>query len=174
MELKMFKECEELFSHFLHINILRKVLLKKLKVFSLVSSRKSSETNSLFLSIWIIIFIISTFLFLNVSFSKAEKIQDKQFNKIKIIIQGLSQKGAKIGCQFVNAKTKEILWAYHPDDPLIPASNTKLLTTAVSLIRLGPNYRFKTGVYTSNLPLDGIVHGDLYLKGFGDPFLRDY
>jgi D-alanyl-D-alanine carboxypeptidase/D-alanyl-D-alanine-endopeptidase (penicillin-binding protein 4) len=64
-----------------------------------------------------------------------------------------------------------VLWSYHPDDPLIPASNTKLLTTAVSLIRLGPDYRFKTGVYTKSPPVDGIINGDLYLKGFGDPFL---
>ena len=58
----------------------------------------------------------------------------------------------------------QTLWAYQPDLPLMPASNNKLLTTAVSLIQLGPDYRFKTGVYISKPPVDGVIQGNLYLK----------
>ncbi len=124
-----------------------------------------------FLSIFALTLIVySASLFLNVYVGKAE-IQHKQFKKIENIIRNLTRKGAEIGCRVVHSKSGQVLWNYHPEDPLIPASNMKLLTTSVSLIRLGPDYRFKTGIYTTSPLVDGILHGDLYLKGFGDPFL---
>lgn len=147
-------------------------MLKKLRFICLLFSKKFSKAHLRFIHTSIIYFILFYFfIFLNISFCRAEKIQSKKFNEIKAIIQKISQKGAKIGFQVVQSKTNQVLWHYHPDEPLMPASNTKLLTSAVSLIRLGPDYRFKTGVYTTSPSLDGIVQGDLYLKGFGDPFL---
>lgn len=50
-----------------------------------------------------------------------------------------------------------------------PASNMKVLTAAAALLRLGPQYRFRTGVYGHQVG-DAVV-GGLYLKGFGDPVL---
>jgi D-alanyl-D-alanine carboxypeptidase/D-alanyl-D-alanine-endopeptidase (penicillin-binding protein 4) len=138
----------------------------------LSSSKRSSRPYLTLIRTFIICSIIfSAFIFFNISLCKAEKNYSKKFNEINKIIQRISRKGAKIGCLIVHSKTNQVLWSYHPDDPLIPASNTKLLTSAVSLIRLGPDYRFKTGVYSTTPPVDGIINGDLYLKGFGDPFL---
>jgi serine-type D-Ala-D-Ala carboxypeptidase/endopeptidase (penicillin-binding protein 4) len=52
---------------------------------------------------------------------------------------------------------------------VIPASNLKLLTTAVALEVLGPDYQFTT---TANGNLVGdTVEGDLFLVGGGDPLL---
>jgi serine-type D-Ala-D-Ala carboxypeptidase/endopeptidase (penicillin-binding protein 4) len=60
--------------------------------------------------------------------------------------------------------------AIRPDLPLIPASNEKLLVGAVALDRLGNGYRFTTEVRAAT-PQDGVVAGDLYLVGGGDPLL---
>ena len=56
------------------------------------------------------------------------------------------------------------------DVPVIPASNQKLLTALAAWEVLGPEHRFTTRV-TSPPIVDGIVTGDLYLIGGGDPLL---
>ena len=53
---------------------------------------------------------------------------------------------------------------------LNPASNVKLVTTAAALSILGPAHRYKTGSGRSS-PEDGVIDGDLYLVGGGDPSL---
>ena len=51
----------------------------------------------------------------------------------------------------------------------VPASVQKLVTTATALDRLGPQTRFETSVLASGEVAEGVLDGDLYLKGSGDP-----
>ena len=61
------------------------------------------------------------------------------------------------------------LIAHNADRPMSPASVMKLVTTFAALELLGPEYRWKTDAYVTG-PLDnGVLHGDLVLKGRGDP-----
>jgi D-alanyl-D-alanine carboxypeptidase/D-alanyl-D-alanine-endopeptidase (penicillin-binding protein 4) len=53
----------------------------------------------------------------------------------------------------------------------MPASNMKLLTATAVLDRLGATDRLTTRVAGAG-PVGGVVHGDLYLVGGGDPLLR--
>ena len=56
---------------------------------------------------------------------------------------------------------------------MIPASITKLITAAVAFQELGISYDFKTVVYTDDSDIkDGVINGNLYLKGYGDPDLN--
>ena len=52
-----------------------------------------------------------------------------------------------------------------------PASTMKLLTTLTGLDVLGPQYRWRTNVYTDGLIRQGTLKGNLYLQGTGDPKL---
>jgi len=63
----------------------------------------------------------------------------------------------------------------NPDTPVTPASTQKLLIGAVALEILGDDYRFTTSV-AAPAPFDGVVDGDVYLIGGGDPLLisEDY
>lgn len=55
--------------------------------------------------------------------------------------------------------------------PMNPASVMKLVTTYAALELLGPAYRWKTEAYVSGPLRDGLLEGDLVLKGGGDPKL---
>lgn len=54
---------------------------------------------------------------------------------------------------------------------VIPASNQKLPIAATALERLGPDYVYTTDVVAAAVPDGGVVVGDLYLVGGGDPLL---
>ena len=63
------------------------------------------------------------------------------------------------------------LIAHGSERALNPASVIKLLTTLAALDSLGPAYTFKTRVYTTGEIKGDTLHGNLILKGGGDPSL---
>jgi D-alanyl-D-alanine carboxypeptidase/D-alanyl-D-alanine-endopeptidase (penicillin-binding protein 4) len=79
---------------------------------------------------------------------------------------------AFLGMKVVRLSDGKILYQRNENRLFIPASNTKLFTTALALKRLGPDYRFVTSIFASQ-PVDanGTLHGDLVLIGRGDPTL---
>jgi len=54
-------------------------------------------------------------------------------------------------------------------NPLAPASNMKLVTTAAALHHLGPEFRYQTFLLADGPIVDGRVQGDLIIYGTGDP-----
>lgn len=63
----------------------------------------------------------------------------------------------------------DTLVAVNPELKLVPASNVKLITTGLALKYLGTDYRYETRIgYTGNVS-DGVLSGDLYIIGGGDP-----
>ncbi|TDD65879.1 D-alanyl-D-alanine carboxypeptidase/D-alanyl-D-alanine-endopeptidase [Jiangella aurantiaca] len=70
-----------------------------------------------------------------------------------------------------DAATGETLYEHDGDQRLMPASNEKLLTSAVALDVLGPDYTFATTVATTGQRTGPILRGDVYLRGTGDPTL---
>ncbi len=61
------------------------------------------------------------------------------------------------------------LFAQQIDRAFNPASVMKLVTTFAALELLGPDYRWKTEAYLGGTLQGGVLHGDLVLKGGGDP-----
>ena len=57
------------------------------------------------------------------------------------------------------------------DTARIPASTTKIVVGLAALHLLGPEYRFTTALLRAGPVRDGSLHGDLYLRGGGDPSL---
>jgi len=75
------------------------------------------------------------------------------------------------GVKIHSLEQDETLYSVQSDRLFSPASNMKLLTTAMALKRMGPDYRFKTRLYSTLKINEETLNGDLYIKGFGDPNL---
>lgn len=78
-------------------------------------------------------------------------------------------------CLLVSQNDRRIE-ALRPEMELIPASNLKLLTATAALERFGDDHTFVTEFRAAAPPADGVVSGDLWMVGGGDPVLmtRDY
>lgn len=68
------------------------------------------------------------------------------------------------GGVYVESQDGKPLFDYHGNQTFIPASTMKLVTGLIALELLGPGYRFKTDFFVD-------PSGNLYIKGYGDPFL---
>src|SRR5690625_2717358 len=79
--------------------------------------------------------------------------------------------GTIAGVVVQDAATGERLYEHNPDYRLMPASNMKMLSSAAAMEILGPDYTFTTTVHTDGVTRgnSGVMHGDLYLRGDGDP-----
>lgn len=92
--------------------------------------------------------------------------------RIRAITQGSPvARAAFWGIRIVDLESGRQLFDLNGERLFVPASNTKLFTTALALERLGADYRFETLVLADAPPdADGTVTG-LRLVGGGDPSL---
>lgn len=81
-------------------------------------------------------------------------------NNVSVYVQALPAKPAQIKAPLVN---------FQATQALNPASTMKLVTSYAALALLGPNYSWKTDVYYDGVVDNGVLEGNLYLKGYGDP-----
>lgn len=77
------------------------------------------------------------------------------------------------GLRVVDATTGGVVWTGGSTVPLAPASTLKLFTAAAGMAILGSGYRWPTEVWTWPMRTGGVVPGNLYLKGYGDPTLLE-
>lgn len=75
------------------------------------------------------------------------------------------------GVYAVELKTGRVLLDRNSQRLFTPASNTKLYSTALALLKLGPDFRFRTTVVADGPMEQGRVAGDLRIVGGGDPSL---
>jgi D-alanyl-D-alanine carboxypeptidase/D-alanyl-D-alanine-endopeptidase (penicillin-binding protein 4) len=64
------------------------------------------------------------------------------------------------------------LFSHQPTAMLVPASGLKLLTATAILDKLGAQAHLATNVVADRAPVAGVITGNLYLVGGGDPLLR--
>jgi len=78
---------------------------------------------------------------------------------------------ARVGISIIDVASGHELYSRDATGSYNAASNTKIMTTAAALALLGPDYRYRTTVYAQKQSKAGVVKGDLYLVGRGDPSL---
>jgi D-alanyl-D-alanine carboxypeptidase/D-alanyl-D-alanine-endopeptidase (penicillin-binding protein 4) len=82
---------------------------------------------------------------------------------------GRSTRSGTWGAMAVSVTRGDTLFAHNATASLQPASTMKLLTAVLALDRFGPEHRFRTEVLRDAEVRDGVLQGDLYLRGGGDP-----
>ena len=65
----------------------------------------------------------------------------------------------------------QVLAGFNQEKMLIPASNMKLFSTGAALHILGPDHCFETTLAYDGMIEDGVLKGDLFVVGGGDPTL---
>ena len=90
---------------------------------------------------------------------------------IDILLQHPVTATANITLLVQDLHSGEIIDSYRPKNVAPPASVMKLLPTATALETLGADYRFSTYIEYSGTIEAGVLHGDLYVRGTGDPTL---
>lgn len=81
-------------------------------------------------------------------------------------------RNANWGFVVYDPQTKKVVTGYNETAPLMPASTTKLLTTETAFSLLGTQYRWNTQLeYSGSIDADGVLTGNLYIVGSGDPSL---
>jgi serine-type D-Ala-D-Ala carboxypeptidase/endopeptidase (penicillin-binding protein 4) len=78
---------------------------------------------------------------------------------------------ARSGAVAVDLTTGEVVFARNASRSLAPASTEKLPLTFGLLSTLGPAYRITTRVLATGAVEGSTLHGNLILKGYGDPSL---
>jgi serine-type D-Ala-D-Ala carboxypeptidase/endopeptidase (penicillin-binding protein 4) len=81
----------------------------------------------------------------------------------------MNRAGAASGAYVVDLDTGQELYARAPDVARMPASVNKLYTTSAALRLYGAEGQLTTEVLGSTELVDGVVDGNLYLRGGGDP-----
>lgn len=89
--------------------------------------------------------------------------------KQKLIQHAIPESAIGVFVQEIGASRP--LLAVNADIAMNPASVMKLLTTYAGLELLGPAYTWPTVLYADGNLIDGVLHGNLVIKGYGDPKL---
>ncbi len=75
----------------------------------------------------------------------------------------------EIGILVYNPLTEDTIISVNHTRSMIPASNTKLFTTAVALKIMGGDYMLTTKILADRSSIrDSVLNGNIYIKGFGN------
>ncbi|MFD4631856.1 D-alanyl-D-alanine carboxypeptidase/D-alanyl-D-alanine-endopeptidase [Streptomyces sp. NPDC058284] len=95
---------------------------------------------------------------------------------IDTILGDPRMEGGVASVVIADSASGDVLYQHRSSGRLMPASNTKLLTSAAAMELLGPDHRFTTDVLSDGSRHGRTLRGDLYLRGTGDPttLAKDY
>ncbi len=78
----------------------------------------------------------------------------------------------QIGIKVFSLDSMKTIYEKNSAQRFVPASCVKLFTAAASLHLLGEDFRFETKIIADNEIKDGVLDGNCYLVGSGDPSLK--
>ena len=94
-------------------------------------------------------------------------------DKITEYLEADEYSNATWALKIIDLSTGNVWFEQNAGKSMMPASNAKLYTTAAALDLLGPDFRYETGIYTDGELQDGVLRGNLIIRGSGDPSIGD-
>ena len=88
---------------------------------------------------------------------------------IDSLVEAPEFRSAHWGVLVVDPGRGETLYAHNADKLFMPASNQKILTGSTALVQLGADFRWSTTLLARGPVRDGVLDGDLVVRGNGDP-----
>ncbi len=90
--------------------------------------------------------------------------------RLSKVLKSFSVPQTKLGLAVVDlgATPQRMIYGLNETEAFIPASVTKIATAAAVLQKLGPSFKFQTTLWSSGSVKNGVLDGDLVLKGGGD------
>jgi D-alanyl-D-alanine carboxypeptidase/D-alanyl-D-alanine-endopeptidase (penicillin-binding protein 4) len=82
-------------------------------------------------------------------------------------------RNAQWGVLIVNPRTGDTIYSKNAGKLFMPASNMKIVTSAVALTLLGADYTYRTTFATDGEVRDSLLDGNLIVIGRGDPTISD-
>lgn len=104
-------------------------------------------------------------------FSWAALVEAQVPQPVRQLLRQPYMEGASFSLMVKEVESGQTLFAYDSLRQMTPASVMKSLTTATALELLGADYRFPTTIERDGTIAQGCLHGNLYIKGSGDPSL---
>jgi len=98
-------------------------------------------------------------------------VQADRYAKVSMLTENNLIRQANISVLVQDLGTGEVIDSFRANQVVPPASVMKLLTTGAALEILGPSFRFPTELCYSGEVKDGVLHGDLIIRGSCDPSL---
>lgn len=92
-------------------------------------------------------------------------------DSVSKVLQRFKLDGSGLSVLVKEVDSGAIRLTHKADTPRNPASTIKLFTSLVALEQLTPAYQWTTPVYADGEIKNGVLQGDLWIQGSGDPFL---
>ncbi|MBX3244511.1 MAG: D-alanyl-D-alanine carboxypeptidase/D-alanyl-D-alanine-endopeptidase [Acidobacteria bacterium] len=102
------------------------------------------------------------------STAPAPKTVDQLTTDFTTILTKPEYRRARVGFKVISLKTGKVIYEQDAEKYFMPASNMKNFTVATALEKLGPDFRFRTSVYSVGPIENGVVNGPLRVYGRGD------
>ncbi len=104
------------------------------------------------------------------SFAVADGSFEKLTQKLDHVVSSSGLAKSDLGLAVTNANG-DVVYQLNADRKYLPASLSKIPMAMAALETLGPAHQFKTQIWMSGEVKNGVVLGDLILKGMGEPAL---
>ena len=92
-------------------------------------------------------------------------------DRIQRIIDGHNLPDSSFSFFVQEVGAEQALFTFNADKAMNPASAIKTVTTLAALESLGPAFTWQTELYALGPIQNGVLRGDLLMKGGGDPFM---
>ncbi|MGE3841846.1 MAG: D-alanyl-D-alanine carboxypeptidase/D-alanyl-D-alanine-endopeptidase [Vicinamibacterales bacterium] len=105
----------------------------------------------------------------SVSLAAADPATESLIQELDALFASPTVATGVLGILVQSVDTGQILFRHQPDTLVVPGSNMKLLTMATAAKRLGWEFTYETRLESLEAPVGGVLPGDLFVVGSGDP-----